>query len=157
MGGFTAKLQAAETWPINAKKAVTNWKPFGDSQIETYYHNALEDGRELQKSITDANNWLMEEKKHALQHIQQLFNHVKLGTDGKLDNPWRAIKYGYDIINFMQQVSKFGCGMKDDNGKKLNPFQFQMLSENRLGMAGRSGIPQLQMSWRRLATALRFC
>ena len=107
MGGFTAKLQAAETWPINAKKAVTNWKPFGDSQIETYYHNALEDGRELQKSITDANNWLMEEKKHALQHIQQLFNHVKLGTDGKLDNPWRAIKYGYDIINFMQQVSKF--------------------------------------------------
>ena len=107
MGGFTTQLQAAELWPIRAKKAVTNWHPLGDPRVEKNYHAALEDGRELQKSITDANNWLMEEKKHALDHIQQLFNHVKIGTDGKLDNPVRAIKYGYDIINFMQQVSTF--------------------------------------------------
>jgi hypothetical protein len=75
--------------------------------VETFYHSALEDGREMQKSITDANNWLMEEKKHALDHIQSLFNHVKLGTDGKFDNPIRSLKFGYDIISFMQQVSAF--------------------------------------------------
>ena len=45
MGGLTQALQNAQTWPIKAKNAVTTWKPYGDPQIETFYHTALEDGR----------------------------------------------------------------------------------------------------------------
>ena len=105
--GLPPSLQASLLWPINAKKAVTNWHPLGDPQVEKTYHTALEDGRELQKSITDANNWLMQRQKQVMVDIQHLFNSVKIGTDGKFDNPVRSIKYGYDIVNFMQQVAKF--------------------------------------------------
>ena len=105
--GLTPALQNAELWPIRAKTKVANWHPLGDPSVEHYYHEALEDGRELQKSIADANYWLIKERQNLQKHIQQLFNHVAVATTGKLDNPWRAIKYGYDIINFMQQVATF--------------------------------------------------
>jgi hypothetical protein len=104
---FTSTLQQAQTWPIKAQGAVQRFKPFGDPKIENFYHKSLEDGRQLEKSVTDANNWMMEKRDIIQKHIQQAFNQVKLATDGKLDNPPRAIKYGYDIITFMQQVNQF--------------------------------------------------
>ena len=107
MADLTQELQSHLLWPIEAKGSVQRWKPLGDFEIEHFYHTSLEDGRQLEKSITDANNWLIERRNGIQRHIQQLFDHVKIATDGKLDNPWRAIKFGYDIISFMQEVSKF--------------------------------------------------
>ena len=107
MADLTQELQSHLLWPIEAKGSVQRWKPLGDFEIEHFYHTSLEDGRQLEKSITDANNWLIERRNGIQRHIQQLFDHVKIATDGKLDNPWRAIKFGYDIISFMREVSKF--------------------------------------------------
>jgi hypothetical protein len=107
MGGFTQQLQNAELWPIKAKKQVTNWNPLGDPSVENFYHKSLEDGRALETSVTDANHWLIQRRNQINVDIQHMFDKVKLATDGKLDNPWRAIKYGYDVITFMQKVSAF--------------------------------------------------
>jgi hypothetical protein len=106
MGGFTQALKNAEIWPIKAKKKVQNWNPLGDKTVESLYHKSMEDGRALETSITDANHWLIQRRNGLNRHIQQLFNHIKTCTDGKLDNPWRAIKYGYDIISYMNQIAK---------------------------------------------------
>ena len=98
-----------QLWPILAKTKIDDWasKVYGDPTLERYFHKSLEEGRKRQNSIAEANTWIMKEKQKILEHIQHLFNYTKLATDGKLDNPARAIKYGYNIIKFMQQVAAF--------------------------------------------------
>ena len=133
--GLTPALQNAELWPLKAKTRVTNWHPLGDPSVEHYYHESLEDGRELQKSIADANNLLIKEKQNLQKHIQQLFNHVAVATTGKLDNPWRAIKYGYDIIDFMNQVAAFqGNIITLIQAVTQNIGMLQSMEHNILGM-----------------------
>jgi hypothetical protein len=102
-GGFNQALASAELWPIKAKKKVVNWNPMGDPTVEQFYHKAMEDGRRLETSITDANHWLIQRRNQLInKDIPHALNYIKTATDAKPDNPIKAILLAADIIQFMK-------------------------------------------------------
>ena len=107
MSTFTSDLAAAELWPIKAKGAVTRLNPLGDPQIEQYYHNAMEQGRYLERNIADAQHWLQQKKKDLMEKISIQARMNQLSVDGQLSNPARAVKYIADGILILRDINKF--------------------------------------------------
>src|SRR5271170_3819077 len=99
--------QTALLWPIQAKGKVTRLNPLGDPQVEMYYHKAMEQGRFLEASIADANNWLIQKKTLLINQIQTYTHMNSLATDGQLPHAPRVPKYVADSISILQTAQKF--------------------------------------------------
>src|SRR5208283_2794083 len=94
--GLPAGLQAAELWPIQAKGAVQRLNPLGDPSIEQFYHEAMEQGRFLERNIADAQHWLAQKQQELMRQILTHTRMNSLAVNGQLSNPARAIKYVAD-------------------------------------------------------------
>ena len=105
--GLPANLQAAELWPVQAKGAVQRLNPLGDPTIEKFYHNAMEQGRFLERNIADAQHWLAQKEKDLMEKILMHTRMNSLAVDGQLSNPARAIKYVVDSGKIIQDINKF--------------------------------------------------
>ena len=99
--------QTALLWPIQAKGAVTRLNPLGDPQVETIYHNAMEQGRFLERNIADANNWLLQKKILLTNQIQTYTHMNSLAVDGQLGHTPRVPKYVADSISILKTAQQF--------------------------------------------------
>lgn len=105
--GLPPSLQAVQLWPIHTKGAIIRHSPLGDPSVEKAYHEALEDGRWLEKNIADANHWLLQKQQYWKNQVSTYLSINKVAVDGQLRHTPRAIKYIADSIQFLQQVNKF--------------------------------------------------
>lgn len=104
--GLTDAEQQALLWPIQAKGAVNRVQPLGDPSIEQFYHNSMEQGRFLESSIADANNWLLQ-KKILLNEYVISYTHMNgLAVDGQLGHTARVPKYIADSISILQTAQR---------------------------------------------------
>src|SRR5271166_1872807 len=99
--------QTALLWPIQAKGKVTRLNPLGDPQVEQYYHNAMEQGRFLERNIADANNWLLQKKILLTNQIQTYTHMNSLAVDGQLGHTPRVPKYVADSISILKTAQQF--------------------------------------------------
>ena len=106
---LTQGLKQAEIWPIQLQGKVNRLTDgvLGNPQIEQYYHKSLEEGRKLEKSISDANNLLLEKKLDLEQKIDQLFHMNSLAVDGQLPDQFQIPKYVVDSINILKLVNEY--------------------------------------------------
>lgn len=102
-----AGLQAAELWPIQAKGAVQRLNPLGDPSIEQFYHEAMEQGRFLERNIADAQHWLAQKQQELMRQILTHTRMNSLAVNGQLSNPLRAIKYVADSGTIIKDISGF--------------------------------------------------
>ena len=76
------------------------------STTENYYHESLERGRMLEKSIGDAADWAKKIKKDLTEKITLWLKLQVLGTDGQLPDTARPAKYIKDVIDFIKEMKK---------------------------------------------------
>ncbi len=107
MGTPPISLVPYQLFPIHTPGAITRHLPYGDPTVEQYYHKALEDGRFLEASIGDANNWLLQKKNAIIHEIAVYTNMNQLAVDGQLGHHARVPKYIADSIHLLQVVSQF--------------------------------------------------
>jgi hypothetical protein len=100
-----------DLWPILAKgnvdKVRNKLNPLGDPTISKYYHDALEQGRMHEKSIAEAQHWLLQKKQSIMRTIEHKFDSILLATDGKLSDTPRRIKYAADAVRFLNDVNQY--------------------------------------------------
>ena len=97
---------AALIWPIKAKGAVQRVQPLGDPQIEQFYHNSMEQGRFLESSIADANNWLLQKKTLLNEYVISYTHMNSLAVDGQLGHDPRVPKFVADSISILQTAQR---------------------------------------------------
>lgn len=102
MGSFSGSL-----FPITVPGAIIRHTPAGDPTIEQYYHKAMEDGRLLEASVGDANNWLLEQKMRAIKDINAWLSMNQLAVDGQLGHHARVPKYIADSIKILKTVHQY--------------------------------------------------
>lgn len=107
MGTPPISLVPYQLFPIHTPGAITRHLPYGDPTVEQFYHKALEDGRFLEASIGDANNWLLQKKNQIIHEIAVYTNMNQLAVDGQLGHHARVPKYIADSIHLLQVVSQF--------------------------------------------------
>lgn len=107
MSTVPSNLQAFQIWPISAQGAIIRHNPLGDPTIEANYHKALEDGRFLEASIGDANNWLLQKKQQINNQITTYLKMNQLAVDGQLGHTPRVPKFIADSIAILQEVNQF--------------------------------------------------
>src|SRR5579863_5846100 len=107
MGTPPISLVPYQIWPIKTPAAITRHLPYGDPAVEKFYHKALEDGRFLEGSIGDANDWLIQRKNQIIHEIAVYTNMNQLAVDGQLGHHARVPKYIADSIKLLQKVSEF--------------------------------------------------
>lgn len=100
-------LQAAELWPIKCKGVATRLNPLGDPEIEHIYHQALEQGRFVERNIADAQFSLAQKQKELMRSIATHVHLNSLAVNGQLSNPLRAIKYVAESGKIIQDINKF--------------------------------------------------
>lgn len=100
-------LQNVLVWPIKAKGAIQRHNPLGDPKIEKKYHEALEDGRWLERNIGDANHWLLQKKQYVLDKVKTYTDMNSLAVDAQLKRRPRIFKLGADSIRLLQTVNQF--------------------------------------------------
>ena len=96
---LTNNEKKALLWPIKAKGAVTRFQPLGDPVIEKFYHNSMEQGRFLEASIADANNWLFQKKVLLNEYIISYTHMNSLAVDGQLGHTPRVPKFIASRVN----------------------------------------------------------
>jgi len=94
-------------FPITVPGAIIRHTPAGDPTVEQYYHKAMEDGRLLEASVGDANNWLLEQKMAITREINAYLSMNQLAVDGQLGHHARVPKYIADSIRLLQQVHMY--------------------------------------------------
>lgn len=104
---LTPAEQNALLWPIKAKGAVTRLSPAGDPSISAAYQQAMEQGRFLESSIADANNWLLQKKQLLINQIQTYTHMNQLAVDGQLGHHSRIPKYIADSISILNTANQF--------------------------------------------------
>src|SRR5271166_5396709 len=104
-GSLSTLLRGAEIWPIKAQGAIIRHTPYGDPTIESAYHKALEDGRWLEASIGDAQNWLLQRQQQIIHEIAVYTNMNQLAVDGQFGHHARVPKYIADSIKLLQTIS----------------------------------------------------
>jgi len=102
-----SNLQGAELWPIKVQGAINRYNVLGDPEVEQFYHAAIEDGRKLEKSISDAQHVLQQKILAYQSRVQTWLKMHLLATDGEFPTPARKPKYIADAITIIQQVQKF--------------------------------------------------
>ncbi len=101
------ELEKVLLWPIHTKGAIQRHNPLGDPKIEKHYHEALEDGRWLEKNIGDANHWLLQKKQYVMDKIKTYTDMNSLAVDAQLKRHPRIFKLGADSIRLLQTVNGF--------------------------------------------------
>jgi len=94
-------------FPITVPGAIIRHTPAGNPTIEKYYHKSMEDGRLLEASVGDANNWLLEQKMAITREINAYLSMNQLAVDGQLGHHARVPKYIADSIKILQQVHMY--------------------------------------------------
>ena len=107
ISAINSAAKSTDMWPIIVKGAIYRHSPMGDPTIEKMYHSAMEDGRKLEKNISDANHWLLQKKQHYLHLIQAKLDTVLVGTDGQLKHKPRVIKLIADCVRLIKDVQEF--------------------------------------------------
>src|SRR5271157_2876683 len=100
-------LQPWQLWPIKAQGAIIRHLPAGDPTLEKYYHQALEDGRWLERNIADAQTWILKEKQRIIEKIETYLDINNVAVDAQLGHHARRIKLAIDSIRMLQKVSQF--------------------------------------------------
>jgi hypothetical protein len=104
--GLTDAENQALLWPIKAKGAVVRTQPLNDPTISKFYPVSMEQGRFLECSIADANNWLLQ-KKQLLDEYIISYNHMNsLAVDGQNGRQVRAPLYAGDSISILQTAQR---------------------------------------------------
>lgn len=106
MASLTDAEKAALLWPIKAKGAVNRFNPLGDPAIEKFYHNSMEQGRFLESSIADANNWLLQKKTLLNEYVISYTHMNQLAVDGQLGHAPRIPKFVADSISILQTAQR---------------------------------------------------
>jgi hypothetical protein len=104
--GLTSDEQKALIWPIKAKGAVNRLNPLNDPAISQFYPKSMEQGRILENSIADANNFLLEKKIQLTQLIQNYTHMNSLAVDGQLGHHARVPKYIADSISILKTAQQ---------------------------------------------------
>jgi hypothetical protein len=103
---LTDDEKQALLWPIKAKGKVDRLQPLGDPEIEQFYHNSMEQGRFLESSIADANNWLLQKKTLLDEYIISYTHMNSLAVDGQLGRTGRVPKFISDSISILQTAQR---------------------------------------------------
>src|SRR5271154_3070172 len=106
MPSLTSAEMSALIWPIQAKGAVTRLQPLNDPAISQFYQNSMEQGRFLESSIADANNWLLQKKTLLNEYIISYTHMNQLAIDGQLGHHPRVPKYIADGISILQTAKR---------------------------------------------------
>lgn len=76
-------------------------------KIQKAYHDSMEQGRFLEKSIGDAIYDLKEAKKDLEEKVKATLRDITLGTDGQFPDKIRSIKYVVDVVKFLKEMKDF--------------------------------------------------
>ena len=106
MATLTSAEQQALLWPIKAKGKVDRLKPLNDPTISQFYQNSMEQGRFLESSIADANNWLLQKKTLLNEYVISYTHMNQLAVDGQLNHHHRVPKYIADSISILQTAHR---------------------------------------------------
>jgi len=135
MGSLPSSLQNSLVWPISAKGAVTRLNPLGDPKIATNYQKAMEQGRVLENSITDANYQLMEKKQQLLQFIATKLQINTTAVDAQNKHRLRKFLLIADSIKFLQDVAQVQQDISAiTKALSQNIGMLQSIEQNMLGM-----------------------
>src|SRR5271157_3373033 len=107
MSTVPSNLTSFQLWPITAQGAIQRHTPLGDPTIEQFYHKSMEDGRFLETSIADANNWCLQKKQQIINQIDTYLGMNSLAVDGQLGHHARVPKYIADSIAILKAVTRF--------------------------------------------------
>jgi len=105
--GPLSPTSPADLWPIKVQGKINQFNVLGDPEVEQFYHKALEDGRKLEKSISDAQHVLQQKILVFQSRVQTWLKMHLLATDGEFPTAIRKPKYIADAITIIQQVQKF--------------------------------------------------
>src|SRR5271157_2486683 len=111
--GLTPDLKAAELWPITAKGAVVRLTPLGDPTIAKYYQKSMEEGRILENSISDANDWLLKKKQKLYADIASYTRLQSIATNGQLKHHGRVLKLIQDVAQIVQAIITIKSELQD--------------------------------------------
>lgn len=110
-GADNTKLTNELLWPIRYKTDVAKVRdklnPLGVKKINTYYTDALTQGRLFEKSLGSAQYHLLLQKKTLMEHINHLFLMNSLAVDGQLGELARKPKYVADAISILKAVNGY--------------------------------------------------
>jgi hypothetical protein len=128
-------MSLGELFPIQAKGAVKRLTFKGVPTIETNYHKAMEQGRVLESSVTDAIFQLQAKKKDLMEKIQTYFDLNKLAIHGKNKLRIRAPLYSGDSAQFLQTIAHFQQDViKIISAITTNIGKLQSIEQNMLRM-----------------------
>lgn len=96
-----------QIFPVKVQKAITRLQPPGRPDLEERYHNSMEQGRFLERSLGDAMSQLKERRQDLQEKIDQYTNMNKLATDGQFPDSIRPAKYVLDSIKIVQEIQKY--------------------------------------------------
>lgn len=135
MANLTDSLKSAEIWPIKAKGAVTRLNPLSDPQIEKNYHKAMEQGRVLECSISDANFILLERKKQIIEKITTYMRINTIAVDAQNKHRVRKFLLIADSVAFLKEVAQFQQDISAViSAATKNIGILQSIEQNMLGM-----------------------
>lgn len=127
--------QQALIWPIQAKGAVTRLNPLNDPAISQYYPNSMEQGRFLESSIADANNFLLQKMQILKAYITSYTHMNSLAVDGQLGQSARVPKYIADSISILQTAQQIQQQLVQlAQAVQKNISTIQMIEQNMLQM-----------------------
>lgn len=96
-----------QIFPVKVQKAITRLQPPGRPDLEERFHNSMEQGRFLERSLGDALSQLKERRQDLQEKIDQYTNMNKLATDGQFPDSIRPAKYVVDSIKIVQEIQKY--------------------------------------------------
>src|SRR5579863_8578007 len=105
MGSLPSALSTVELWPINAQGAVNRLNPLSDPAIAVNYPKAMEQGRLLENSISDANDQLLKRKQQLYDLIANYTQMQSIGVNGQLKYGHRKIALAADVIQVIHAIT----------------------------------------------------
>lgn len=93
--------------PAFAKGPVKRPEPPGRPKIQKVYHDAMEQGRFVEKAVGDAIYTLKEAKKDLEEKVKVCLRDIVLASNGMFPDAIRPAKYVIDAVNFAKEMKEF--------------------------------------------------
>lgn len=93
--------------PCFAKGPVKRPEPPGRPKIQKVYHDAMEQGRFVEKAVGDAIYTLKEAKKDLEEKVKTTLRDIVLASNGMFPDSIRPAKYVIDAVNFAKEMKEF--------------------------------------------------
>jgi hypothetical protein len=130
-----AIVEINKLWPIQQKGKAKRLTIAGPPSIEKKWHKALEQGRRLESSITDATFAIKAKKEEILNSILTYMDLNTLAVDGQFPDKPRAFKYAANSIHFIQKVHKYVQSISELQAAIIkNIGMLQSIEQNMLQM-----------------------